>query len=132
MPGTVLFVSWIERAVEERLAQAARQGELSVPHLEGKPLADLDEQRPQGWWADQFARRELSHDRRRAAQTAATVARAGFWWAQTVDDLRARVGVANREIAAANVSLIESDQLEPFDVADIERRWHALRMSRQA
>lgn len=125
-------MSWIERAVEERLAQAARRGELSVPHLAGKPLADLDEQRPQGWWADQFARRELSHDRRRAAEAAAARARAGFWRAETLDELRERVGAANRAIARANVNLIDSDRLDPFDVADIERRWNALRVSRPA
>ena len=51
--------------VEERLANAAASGELDVsPQLKGKPIADLDLTRNQGWWADQFVKRELSHDRR--------------------------------------------------------------------
>jgi hypothetical protein len=120
-------VSWVERIVEERLAQAARDGELSAPHLEGKPLAGLAEQRPPGWWADQFVQRELSHDRRQAAEAAAARARAGFWHATSVDDLRARVREANQAITRANVNLVEPDRLPLFDPADVEARWRRLR-----
>lgn len=120
-------MSWIERAVEERLAQAARNGDLAAPHLHGKPLDDLDRQRPQGWWAEQFAARELSHDRRARAEAAAATARAGFWRASTVDELTGLVEAANDAIARANVNLIATDRLEPFDAADIEARWRRLR-----
>lgn len=119
-------MSWIERAVEERLAQAARNGELSTPHLEGKPLDDLDRQRPQGWWADRFVARELSHDRREKALAEAASARAGFWRTATLDELHAAVDAANAAIARANVNLLPADQLEPFDAADIEARWRRL------
>ena len=116
--------------LEERLAQAARTGELSVPHLQGKPLADLDRQRQQGWWAEQFVARELSHDRRQAAESAAATARAGFWRAESVGELHARVGTANAAIAAANINLVDADRLEPFRVDDIESRWRALHPDR--
>jgi hypothetical protein len=119
-------MSWIERVLEERLAQAARTGELSVPHLEGKPLADLDHQRQQGWWAEQFVARELSHDRRQAAEAAASVARAGFWRAESVAELRERVGAANAAITNANINLVVSDRLDLFDADDVESRWRAL------
>jgi len=122
----VAAVSWIERSVEERLAQAARNGELSAPHLEGKPLADLDRQRADGWWADQFVRRELSHDRRQAAEAAAARARAGFWRATGVAELHELVVAANAAIARANVNLVDADRLVPFDTTDIERRWRTL------
>ena len=85
-------VSWIERVIEERLAQAAAAGELDAPHLNGKPLPDLDRPREQGWWADQFVRRELSHDRRKVAEAAAAEARAGFWRA---DDRRRAAGAGD-------------------------------------
>ena len=71
-------MSWIERSVEERLAKAAESGELRAPTLEGKPIDDLDRQRDQGWWADRFVERELSHDRRERAEAAAAAARVGF------------------------------------------------------
>lgn len=120
-------MSWIERSVEARLAEAAAAGELEAPTLRGKPLADLDRQRPQGWWADQFVRRELSHDRRVRAEAAAAAARAGFWRAATVDVLRDRIRDANAAIARANINLITTDQLPPFDPVDIEQRWRRLR-----
>jgi hypothetical protein len=118
-------MSWVERSVEERLANAAAGGELDTPHLKGKQL-DLDTQRGQGWWADQFTRRELSHDRRRVAEEAAQAARVGFWRANDVDELRELVQSANDAISRANINLVEADRLPPFDPADIERRWERL------
>ena len=120
-------MSWIERSVEERLANAAAGGELDTPELAGKRL-DLDTHRTQGWWADQFTRRELSHDRRRRAEAAAAAARVGFWRASTLDDLRAAVREANEAIVRANINLIETDRLPRFDPADIEDRWRRLRV----
>ncbi len=120
-------VSWIDRILEERLSQAAASGELDAhPKLKGKPIADLDRQREQGWWARSFVERELSHDRRQVAEQAAAVARAGFWRARGVVELRERIDAANAAIARANVNLVATDQLAPFDPVDIESRWRAL------
>lgn len=118
-------MSWIARSIEERLANAAAGGELDTPELKGRQL-DLDSQRGQGWWADQFARRELSHDRRKVAEAAAESARVGFWRAATVDDLRTQVRDANEAIVRANINLIETDRLAVFDADDIESRWRRL------
>jgi hypothetical protein len=120
-------MSWIERALEERLAQAAANGELDTPHLAGKPIADLDRPRQQGWWAEQFVQRELSHDRRERAEAAAASARAGFWRAATSDELGGRVRAANAAIVRANVNLIETDRLPLFDPVEIEASWRRLR-----
>lgn len=119
-------MSWVERLVEERLAKAAANGELDTPHLKGKPLPDLHQPRSQGWWADQFVQRELSHDRRKLADAAAAEARAGFWRAETEDVLRDLVGAANAMIAKANLNLIESDRLGPFGWRDVRGRWLSL------
>lgn len=119
-------MSWIERSIEERLANAVAAGELDTPHLHGRAL-DLETQRAQGWWADQFARRELSHDRRARADAAAATARVGFWRSSTASELRAAVATANEAIDHANLNLVAEDRLEPFDVAEIERRWRDLR-----
>ena len=120
-------MSWIERSVEERLAKAAAAGDLDAPMLHGKPIGDLDRPRPQGWWADQFVRRELSHDRRERAETARAAARAGFWRAESAEQVRDRVRDANAAIVRANLNLIESDRLATFDPADIEDRCRPLR-----
>ena len=124
-------MSWIERVLEERLARAAADGELSAPTLEGKPLADLHVSRPQGWWAEQFVRRERSHDRRVVADQMRAAARAGFWRCASVGELRDAVRAANDEIARVNVNLVESDLIAPFDEADIIARWRRLRTPRR-
>ena len=120
-------MSWIERMLEERLAQAAADGELAAPALEGKPIADLHWERPQGWWAHQFVQRELSHDRRVAATAAAATARAGFWRCDDIPSVLDAVHVANDAIVRANVNLIEADRLPLFDADDIVERWRRLR-----
>jgi hypothetical protein len=120
-------VSWIERMLEERLAKAAAEGELDAPHLAGKPLPDIDTQRTQGWWADQFVRRERSHDRRQAAEAAAAHARAGFWKAASIEELRGLVDAANQAITTANINLVPADQLELFDWHDVATRWRTVR-----
>jgi hypothetical protein len=119
-------VSWIDRMLEERLSQAAANGELDAGPLHGKPFDDLDRPRPQGWWAEQFVRRELSHDRAKDARAAMAQAQAGFWRAGTIDELRELVRSANADIVRANVNLVDADRLTPFDRADVEARWRRL------
>ncbi len=120
-------MTWVSRAVEERLAQAAANGELDTPdRLKGKPIADLDRPRPAGWWADQFVARERSHDRRASAEKEAAVARARFWRFDDIDVLRTSVAAANEAIDHANLNLIETDRLQRFDVDDIVDRWRRL------
>ncbi len=107
--------------------RAAEDGELRAPSLEGRPLHDLDRSREQGWWANRFVARELSHDRRQLAEVEAAGARAGFWRAVSPDEVRGRVAVANAAIARANLDLVDADRLTPFDLADVEARWRRLR-----
>ncbi len=117
----------LSRAFEERLAQAAANGELDAPErLKGKPIPDLDRPRAAGWWADQFVARELSHDRRAVAAKQAAGARAGFWRCDDLEALCAGVAAANDAIDNANLNLTEPDRLERFDVDDIAERWRRL------
>lgn len=120
-------VSWIARSVEERLARAAANGELDAPTLKGKPIADLDRRRPDGWWADQFVARERSHDRLEEAQRKVNAARSRFWNCPDLDALRVAVDAANDLIDEANGGLIASDRIARFDHVDIRDRWNRLR-----
>jgi len=52
-----VHVSWIDNIVERRIAEAIARDELVPDHLKGADL-DLDTQRPDGWWAEEFVRRE--------------------------------------------------------------------------
>ena len=120
-------MSYLERMLEERLAKAAADGELSAPRLEGKPIADLHWARPEGWWAKRFFERELSHDRRSVALEGAAAARAAFWQCPDETTVRVAVADANAAIDRANVNIVADQQLDAFDVDDIVDRWRRLR-----
>ena len=120
-------MTWVSRLVEEQLAEAAAAGELVAEPLKGRPIPGIDERRPDGWWTAGFVRRERSHDRRKVAVARAARARAGFWRAESVDELRRLVAEANTAIVRANVNLIADDQLDGFDLDDVIARWRALR-----
>ena len=117
----------MERIVEERLAEAAANGQLAAPALEGKPIADLHWERPQGWWAKRFVERELSFDRRVAAERAAATARARFWRCDDETMVRTAVDTANAAIERANINMVPTDRLPTFDPDDIVDRWRGLR-----
>jgi hypothetical protein len=119
-------VSWMERIVEQQIAEAIAKGELDPGALKGTPIADLDAPRRDGWWAERFVERELSHDRRVDALAAAAAARAGFWRATDEDALRTLVTTANRAVDAANVNLVPGDRIERFVADDIVARWRDL------
>jgi len=67
--------------------------------------------------------------KRQVAEAAAAAARVGFWRASTIDELHSRVRDANQTIVRANINLIATDRLTPFDPTDIEARWRRLRAS---
>ena len=119
-------MSWVSRMVEQRLANAAASGELDGGPLTGKPLPGIDEQRADGWWAEQFVKRELSHDRRKNALAAAARARVEFWKATSTTELADRVAGANQAIAHANINMVAGDRIELFDLDEVRRRWVAL------
>lgn len=120
-------MSWIERAVERRLDDAAAAGELDVSErFAGKPIPGLDRRRPDGWWADRFVERERSRGRWQEAVADVARHRAAFWRAVDVNSLVELVGSANSFIADANAKLVDEHRIEPFDTADIMARWRRL------
>ena len=50
----------MDNVVERQIREAIERGELETPTLAGKPIPDLDVQRPDGWWAEKFVERELA------------------------------------------------------------------------
>ena len=124
--ASVTDVSWIDRVVEERLAEAASNGELAAPELEGRPIPDLHWERPDGWWTKRFVERELSHDRRAATEAEIALARARFWRATAEDEVRVLVADANAVIDRANARMIATDRLDRFDADDVVERWRRL------
>lgn len=122
-------MSWIERAVEQQLAAAIERGELETPaHLKGKPL-DLDTQRGDGWWAEQFVRKERSQILRDESQAERGRRAAAFWRAPTIEQLDVLVAEANEWVAKVNARLLPADALEPFQPTAVRSTWAAVRPS---
>jgi hypothetical protein len=121
-------VSYIDLIVERQIAAAIERGELEVPPaLKGRPLPDLDQVRPAGWWAEQFARREQSRLERDEARQERDAWCPRLWRAATRAELEGLVAEANARVDALNERLVADDALDPFVVADVVAIWQRLR-----
>ncbi len=119
-------MSWIDRIVEQQIAGAIARGELDTPErLRGKPL-DLDAPRNDGWWAEQFVRRERSQLLREESLPVRAAHLPRFWRAADTTELTALVTAANRWVADTNQRLQPADELELFDPREVADTWRAL------
>jgi hypothetical protein len=119
-------VDFIDRMVESRIAEAIERGDLDPGPLKGKPIEDLDRPRQQGWWAEQFVRRERSALNREAALERVRSWRVQFWRAATIDELRRLVEEVNRWIDRENRRLVAEDAIPLFEADAVEQSWRSL------
>ena len=122
-------MSWIDRVVEQRIAEAIERGELDTPNLRGASL-DLDQQRNDGWWAEQLVRKERSRVRREDSLEERAARQAAFWRAPSMSDVLHLVAEANKWIGSVNQLLLPADALELFDPHDTLATWKRLRPAR--
>lgn len=121
-------MSWVSLLIEEHLAEEIESGRFVVAErLKGRPIPDIDRHRDDGWWAEEFVRRERSRDRQRIYSAKLRRARAGFWRAATETEVVELVRRANEIVAHANLNLVEAHRLDRFDVDDVVGRWRRLR-----
>lgn len=119
-------MSWIDLIVERQIQEAIERAALQGGAYHGKPLPDADVQRPQGWWAEQFVRRERSRIVREDHQDDYDAWRPTFWRAGTEGDLDELLLTANRRVADINADLIPEDAFTPFDADAVRSAWRAL------
>jgi hypothetical protein len=122
-------VSWIDRIVEQRIAEAIARGELDTPELSGASL-DLDQQRTDGWWAEQLVRKERSRVLHEDSLPELATRRAAFWRAPTEQRLLELVADANAWIAGVNKQLQPTDALDRVDPTEAVASWRRLRSAR--
>ena len=127
--ASVSNVSWIDHIVERQIAEAIARDELEPAHLRGKPL-DLDTQRGDGWWAEQFVRKERSRALREDSMPERAAFPPKFWRAATVRELTEMVAEANKWIVGINQQLLPVDALALFDPRVIIDTWRALNHTR--
>ena len=121
-------MSWVSLLIEEHLSEEIESGRFVVAErLKGKPIPDIDRHKEEGWWAEEFVRRERSRDRQTTYSAKIRRARAGFWRASTETELVELVRRANEMVVHANLNLIEAHRLDRFDVDDVVDRWRRLR-----
>ena len=119
-------VGFIDRLVESRIAEAIERGELDPGPLKGKPIADIDHPRQEGWWAEQFVRRERSRLAREDALDEIRSWKLRFQRAGTIGELRLAIEDANRWIGRQNDRLVADDALPLFEFGAVEDAWRSL------
>lgn len=118
-------MSWIDHIVERQIAEAIARDELEPAHLRGKPL-DLDTQRGDGWWAEQFVRKERSRILREDSVPQRAALLPKFWRAATVHELTELVAEANKWIVGVNQQLLPTDALALFDPREVIDTWKSV------
>lgn len=118
-------MSWIDHIVERQIAEAIARDELAPAHMHGARL-DLETQRTDGWWAEQFVRKERSRLLREEATRERAALQPPFWRATTVSALTALVTAANKWVVGINQQLLPADALELFDPNDVVAAWRSL------
>ena len=120
--ASVSNVSWIDHIVERQIAEAIARDELEPAHLRGKPL-DLDTQRGDGWWAEQFVRKERSRALREESMPERSAFPPKFWRAASVHELTELVAAANLWIVGINNQLLPADALALFNPREVIDTW---------
>lgn len=124
-PLGVSWESWIERSIREGI----ERGEFDGLSGANKPIADIDQRRSDGWFAERLAhreqvvdlplalavRRELQDARQRIAQ------------ATSEDEVRHIAMAINKRIRYVNSHTVSGppSTVMPLDVEAIVERWYA-------
>lgn len=116
--------------VERRIEQGRRAGLFDDLELEGQPIPDIDDERPEGWWAASFVARDRSL-RRVHRLVAELHRRKGI--AMLDDDhevVRASLIALNDELEAANQLVEAKDRAEGLDIEAELAAWRERRRRR--
>ena len=113
--------------VERRIEQAQRAGRFDDLALHGQPIPDLDEERPEGWWADSCVARDRAL-RRLHDLVAELPRRKGL--AMLDDDheaVRRGLMALDAELASANEDVEPKDRVDSLDIEGELSAWRARR-----
>ena len=119
--------TWIEELIRD--AQAA--GEFERLEGAGKPIPGITDPYDPDWWVKKLLQREKLSILPPALELLRKV-EAGLgaiWTARDADEVRARVGALNAEIARVNARVAEgpATRLTPLDPDSIVAEWHGRR-----
>lgn len=124
--ATVKVVGLFETIADRRIAAARKAGLFDNLPGAGKPIADLDRERPPGWWATRAVKSERDLLRYEELQRMITTAMPGLWRLPDEAAVGRRVAELNRAIDDHNVvaKTRPVDRLQPDEIL---ARWHRVR-----
>jgi hypothetical protein len=117
----------VVESIADRRIRAAREAGLfdNLPGA-GKPLPDLDRERPPGWWAVRLVKRERSIARAEVLDRELRAAMPQLWRLDAVEELRARIDELNDRIDAYNRATTW-ERRSRLDADSFVARWRRLR-----
>ncbi|HEV8438063.1 MAG TPA: DUF1992 domain-containing protein [Methylomirabilota bacterium] len=122
--------SW-ESWIEEQIQREQADGGFDRLEGHGKPIRGIDAPYDPLWWVKKLLEREKLSVLPPALEVRAKVERAleDVWRVRDEDDVRARVGAINAEIARANRTAAEGPptDLSPLDVDVVLAEWQSRR-----
>ncbi|MEZ5225937.1 MAG: DUF1992 domain-containing protein [Acidimicrobiales bacterium] len=125
-------VAQIESLAERAIREGQRRGQFDNLAGHGRPLPDLDTERPAGWWASRWIETE---QRRQTAEEVREHRRAVRNQALHHDDvavLRAQLDELNAQIRAHNRSSVDAEHhVELVDVHEAIGLWIRLRRTKR-
>ena len=115
-----------ESIADRRITEAREAGFFDDLPGRGRPIADLDRERPSGWWPARVARQERSQLRAEELEATIRAAMPAIWRSSDEDEVRHRVRSLNALIAAEN-RITVLDHRDPLDLDATVARWHDFR-----
>ena len=116
----------VDSIVERRIKAAREAGYFDDLPLTGKPIPDIDEHRPAGWWAERMIKSERSKLKELRLEDAVKAAMPALWRLPSEARVVARIAALNREITEHN-RLTALDPMPLLDAAKIVAQWRRFR-----
>lgn len=113
--------------VERRIEQAKRAGFFDDLALHGKPIPDLDEERPEGWWADSYVARDRALRRLHILIAELPRRKGRLMLDDDHEAIRRGMLRLNAEIAEANELVEPNERADGLDVEAELRAWRERR-----
>ncbi len=120
----------IFESIADRRIQAARAAGMfdNLPGA-GKPIPDLDQQLPPGWWATRLVRRERSMFRAEELDREVRAAKPGLWRLESEALVRAKVNELNHSIDEYN-RVTTWEKRARIDEDHVVGQWQSIRRTR--
>ena len=115
---------------ERRIDDARERGLFDDLPGHGKPIADIDQQRRAGWWAERFVRTERSKVKAMQLEDEIRNAKPALWRLATEGEVRHQVAALNRQIAEYN-RVTTVAPVAPLDMNETVATWARLRQQQR-